>query len=239
MSLYKTYNKSIKALTLYTPLGCMSECPCFYMRVEASGALEYHGIANMPKIGDHKGCVNPLSFDALAGVVETSGFLQLSESPEPSESCFSTIGTVTIGVELMDGQTLSFWRDALGVLPPLIWAVEKLMIGLLEDAEWGDDVHARAIMGPLPEEEPVWAIQKDIDFDRRKMPNSAKKVYLKAKAVRPPEPRENNIWIAYRFSTTSYIEYSRSTREYTLYSDGTVLVSSDFAVLVDQITDNK
>jgi len=240
MPLYKTYNKSIKALTLETPPGCMGECPCFEMRVEASGALEYRGLRNMPKIGEHKGRIN--SFDYLASVVETSGFLNLSQPPEPSEWGLSTVGIVSIGVELVDGQTFCFWRDALDV-PPLFWAVETLMMKVLEDAEWGADVHDRP---PREEDEPRWAILKDIDFDRRELPYSAKKVYLKAHALRPPEPRENNTWIAYRFSETSYIEFSRSVREYTLFSDGTSRMFLDFAALVDQLstadpqaTDNK
>ena len=134
--MFLLHNKTIAAISLSTPHGCMGECPWFRMKVLRTGAIDYHGMANVETIGERRGSVNYLEFDSIASVVETSGFLDLSE--EDDGDCVSTIGNAEIGVEFVDGRSCLFVRDAMNQ-QPIFWAVSKLMTNLLEGVKWGDD----------------------------------------------------------------------------------------------------
>lgn len=114
----------------------MGECPFFRMRVSRTGTVEYHGLANVDIVGERIGRVNFHQFDALASLVETSGFLDLSEKDDGVWS--STIGKIQIGVDLVGGRQYLFTRDAMNVVP-LFSAVEEQMRNLLEGVTWEDE----------------------------------------------------------------------------------------------------
>ena len=130
--MFEMHNKTIKSLSLNTPLGCMAECPCFSMTASHTGRLEYRGVANVELTGEYTGSVNYFEFDSIASVVETSGFLDLSE--HDTGGWISTVGSTTIGVTFLDGRERFFTRDAMNE-PPIFWAVAKLICFLLEKAE--------------------------------------------------------------------------------------------------------
>lgn len=125
------YNKTIEAITLRMPLGCMGESQCFAARMERSGALIYFGTANVERIGEHLGAVGKLKFDMLACVIETSGFLDLPDSGDS----FSTAGETEIDLETTSGPR-AISRDVLAVCP-IFWAIETLCMSLLQNASWG------------------------------------------------------------------------------------------------------
>jgi hypothetical protein len=138
---FPLHNKNIESLSLDTPSGCMGECPWYSMKVFRTGALEYRGIANVDVIGERTGRVNYYEFDLVASVVETSGFLDLSEMDDGD--CVSTAGDTTIGVTFAGGHERVFTRDALNE-PPIFWAVARLIESLLDKAKWGQDEYKQA-----------------------------------------------------------------------------------------------
>ena len=111
------------------------------MRAERTGALEYCGVANVDVIGQRKGSVNYYEFDSIASVVETSGFLEISENDDGD--CVTTGGNTTIGVEFTDGLKRVFTRDGMNE-PPIFWAVAKLLGFLLAKVRWGDSEYEQA-----------------------------------------------------------------------------------------------
>jgi hypothetical protein len=139
--LFPLHNKTIESLSLDTPSGCMGECPWYSMKASRSGALEYRGIANVGVIGEKTGSVNYYEFDLIASVVETSGFLDLSEKDDGD--CFSTVGDTTICVTFLDGGERVFNRDGMNE-PPIFWAVAKLIETLLEKGKWGREEYDQA-----------------------------------------------------------------------------------------------
>ena len=98
-------------------------------------------VANVDVIGEKKGCFNLIEFDCVASVVETSGFLNLSD--EDDGEGVSSVGNLVIGVTFRNGQQRIFTRDALNE-PPIFWGVAKLIEVLLENVEWGEDVYLNA-----------------------------------------------------------------------------------------------
>jgi hypothetical protein len=133
-NLFPLHNKTIESLSLDTPSGCMGECPWYSMKASRTGALEYRGIANVQVLGEKTGSVNYYEFDLVASVVETSGFLDLSEKDDGDY--LSTVGNTGIGVTFLDGRERYFTRDAMNE-PPIFWAIAKLIESLLQKVEWG------------------------------------------------------------------------------------------------------
>lgn len=140
-NLFPLHNKKIASLSLDTPSGCMGECPWYAMKASRTGELEYRGIANVEVLGEQNGSVNYFEFDLIASVVETSGFLDLSEKDDGH--CISTMGNTTIAVTFLDGRERIFTRDAMNE-PPIFWAVAKLIETLLQNAKWGQEEYQKA-----------------------------------------------------------------------------------------------
>ena len=111
------------------------------MRAFKNGALEFNGIANVEPVGECLGTVNFYQFDSVASVVETSGFLDLSEDDDGD--CVSTVGNTIIEIQFVDGPTRTFTRDAMNE-PPIFWAVSRLTESLLDLAKWGREVYDSA-----------------------------------------------------------------------------------------------
>jgi hypothetical protein len=204
------FNKTINAITLSTPLGCMGEAHCFTARMERSGALIYFGNANVERLGEHLGAVGEYSFDMLASVIETSGFLNIDEYGASS----STAGEDEIEVETTQGLR-RFSRDPFSTCP-LFWGVMTLCLNLIERATWGDEAYKRATTDPATLPEPIHKIEADLNYDRRILPPTAGKRHLQKHRVQPPESRGDCKWIAYRFEDGTYIEYDRSDRTYVV-----------------------
>ncbi len=118
----------------------MGECAWYEMSAWQNGAMEYHGIANVPRIGWHNGAINPYTFDKIAGLIHVSGFLEL---PFNQDSGMTTVGDYEITV-VFGGQELTFKRDWC-YMPPQFWAVFELMELMLESAKWGDEAYEEAI----------------------------------------------------------------------------------------------
>ena len=118
----------------------MGEASEYVVRIERSGALEYHGKNNVERLGRHMGAANLFCFDNIAYVISTSGFLQL---PLRDESCHSTVGDFHVTVVEGEKQYV-YVRDALH-MPPIFWAVVNLIEMMVDRAEWGNDVYKEAI----------------------------------------------------------------------------------------------
>lgn len=192
----------------------MGEAKCFTARMERTGALIYYGRANDPRGGEHLGDVGEMMFDMLASVIETSGFLDIAES----DFGLSTAGVIEIDLETTHGPR-SFSRDAFEVCP-IFWAVEILCMSMIDKAIWGPDAYIAAITDPADTPEPIHLIEAALNLDRRKLPESAEKRYLRAHRIEPPEVRGDDRWLAYRFDDDTNIEYDRSTQDYTLCTRG-------------------
>ena len=167
----------------------MGECPYFVVRFERTGAFRYHGKANVERLGDYRGSVSSLRFDMIASVVETSGFLSLPAHGEVS----STVGDTEIEIETSEGSR-SFSRDGLDTCP-IFWAVETLLGVLFDGAEWGDDAYQKAFQDPNDLPEPLHVIEAALNHDRRVLPNSAVKRYLRAHRIQPPEFTDDETWV--------------------------------------------
>jgi hypothetical protein len=211
--LTQPYNKTINAITLRTPLGCMGEIACYTARMERSGALVYFGQVNVERLGEHLGDVGEADFDRLASVIETSGFLDIASYGTVA----STAGENEIELETTNG-TMKFTRDVVDSCP-IFWAVETLCKKLIGNACWGMDAYLRATTDPKDLPEPIHILEEELNHDRRVMPNSAAKRLLRKYRVQPPEKRGGDKWIAYRFvdgKFKEYVEYDRTTRTYTV-----------------------
>jgi len=133
-------NTRISEIGIETPPGCMGECDWHTARMLQSGALEYHGRYNAAKIGDNKGSVNLYIFDTIANVILESGFL---DGPPARTDCASTIGHYAIDL-VVDGEKRRFQHDA-AFMPPVFWAVVRLVEMMINDAKWGDLHYDEAI----------------------------------------------------------------------------------------------
>jgi hypothetical protein len=133
-------NDTIHAITFSTPHGCMGEGAWYEARIQRCGAMDYHGKANVERMGKCRGAVNIYEFDDLAALMTSTDFLRLSED----DQCVSTAGEFEITVET-DSERMTISRDALTVRPPIVSAVVRLIGLMIERAKWGRDAYEDAV----------------------------------------------------------------------------------------------
>jgi hypothetical protein len=133
-------NTRITEIAIETPPGCMGECDWHTARMLQSGALEYCGRRNAPRVGDNKGSVNLYTFDMIANVILESGFLDV---PLAGNDYASTVGRYSVDL-VVDGRQCNFQHDA-AFMPPLFWAVVRLIEMMLSNAKWGDKHYNDAV----------------------------------------------------------------------------------------------
>jgi hypothetical protein len=58
---------------------CYGFCPTYTLRMAADGSVEYYGQANVPRVGHHRGKLDPQSFRELALLALDLGFFEMAD----------------------------------------------------------------------------------------------------------------------------------------------------------------
>lgn len=115
-----------------TRTGCFGTCPIYTVVYRRDGTVTYTGERHGDHIGVRQGRIGKAGFADLAQFIQRSGF-------ESLDTHYRTPGTdmqtTTVTVTHLDGRTVSvseYGRSG----PPHLWAVQRVIDGVLADAQW-------------------------------------------------------------------------------------------------------
>lgn len=116
---------------------CLTRCPAFSVAIRRDGSFTYSGEDAVERLGEHRGRVERGELEQILRYLGEIGFTELSAS-YPSPYLDNSSSTITV---VQDGRSKTVTTSA-GSGPVTLWALEKLIDGLLESATW--EARARA-----------------------------------------------------------------------------------------------
>lgn len=119
--------------------GCFGTCPVYTVTVRNDGTATYVGERNIPRVGKFTGQLAVAAFGQLSMMVERAGFMALDEryaAPWTDDETIITTVTPRIG---SPKSVLNYGEFG----PPELWALERAIIGLVEDVRWVEAVKAQ------------------------------------------------------------------------------------------------
>lgn len=116
---------------------CLTRCPAFSVTIRRDGSFTYSGEDAVERLGEHRGRVERGELEQILRYLGEIDFMALSAS-YPSPYLDNSSSTITV---VQDGRRKAITTSA-GSGPATLWALEKLIDGLLESATW--DAQTRA-----------------------------------------------------------------------------------------------
>lgn len=116
--------------------GCFGTCPVYTVTIRNDGTATYMGERGVPRVGKFTGQIAVAAFGQLSLMVERAGFMDLDEryaAPWTDDETIITTVTPRIG---SPKSVLNYGRFG----PPELWALERTIIGLVEDVGWVEAV---------------------------------------------------------------------------------------------------
>jgi hypothetical protein len=111
---------------------CYGPCPVYKVTFKSDGTAIYQGEAHVEKLGVYKGIVDKQDFDYLNEFMSKLKFSQLNdEYTTPVTDCANTITTM-----LINGDTIKKVNNYAESGPVEIWAIEKVIDGIINDIYW-------------------------------------------------------------------------------------------------------
>lgn len=112
-------------------LPCRGTCPAFTVIFAADGTFAYVGEANVERLGEHTGRVDMHALRQVMRYVEAIGFASLADTYP------SSYADVRTSYTLVDwGDSFKVVEDQGGSAPVTVWALERLLLQLLDEADW-------------------------------------------------------------------------------------------------------
>lgn len=112
---------------------CFVGCPVFTLIVERDGSFRYAGEQGVARLGEHHGTVDRGTLALLFRFVDEIGFMALDDTYESGY------------LDAPSTFTMVEWRGTTkvvlnygGAAPARVWALERLLEGLLQHATWND-----------------------------------------------------------------------------------------------------
>lgn len=115
----------------YRSLRCRGTCPVLSVTFTADGTFTYSGELYVERLGDFTGRVDTFALEQVMRYVEAIAFRSLADI---YPSSFVDVQTTFVTVD---------WGDEVKVIenqgnsaPVTVWALERLLLSLLDDAVW-------------------------------------------------------------------------------------------------------
>ena len=125
---------------------CRGTCAAFKVVFEADGSFVYVGEANVERLGDHSGRVDRAALGMVMRYVGEIGFRSLPTNfTSPLSDYQTTYTTVDYADELTTAaaddvgvsvEGVKVVQNQGGAAPATVWALERLLVDLLDDATW-------------------------------------------------------------------------------------------------------
>jgi hypothetical protein len=114
---------------------CYGACPEYSVVFKSDGTFTYHGIANVPRLGRHRGEFSTYEFNQLAELLLKTRYSDMPPTWGESVVDLPTVYTTAV----IDGRRKLVSNKG-GVGPVELWSIEQCIDGLLREARWeGDD----------------------------------------------------------------------------------------------------
>jgi hypothetical protein len=113
---------------------CFGTCPVYTLIVKSDGSFRYKGLHFVDRIGEFTGKVDAWQYKNLAQFIKDAGYMELQDAYDRTVTDFETVYTTVV----MDGKrkVVSNYASA---GPIKLWAIERLIDGLLAEAEWDNE----------------------------------------------------------------------------------------------------
>lgn len=117
---------------------CRGFCEAFTVIFAADGTFRYVGEANVERLGEHTGSVGRGALEMVMRYVEEIDYRGLVPTYASSFSDFQTTYTmVDYGEDGAAGaEDIKVVENQGGEAPATVWALGRLLVDLLEDADW-------------------------------------------------------------------------------------------------------
>lgn len=110
---------------------CFTTCPAFTVSIRRDGSFSYQGEDAVERLGEYQGQVERGELEQILRYVGEIGFMDLENR---YSSPFLDNGGITLTV--VQGGKSKTVESAAGSGPATLWALTKLIDGLLERATW-------------------------------------------------------------------------------------------------------
>lgn len=127
-----------------TRTGCFGTCPIYTVVYRRDGTVTYTGERHVDHVGVREGRIGEAEFADMAQFIERSGFESLDTHYRAGGT---DKPTATVTVTRLDSRTVSvseYGRSG----PPHLWAVQRVIDGVLADAQWRAPVAPDAEAAP-------------------------------------------------------------------------------------------
>lgn len=125
---------------------CRGTCAAFKVVFEADGTFVYVGEANVERLGDHSGRVDRAALSMVMRYVEEIGFRSLPTTfTSPLSDFQTTYTTVDYAADVaataaaavgVSDEGVKVVQNQGGAAPATVWALERLLVDLLDEATW-------------------------------------------------------------------------------------------------------
>lgn len=115
----------------YESLRCRGFCPVMSVMFAADGTFHYVGELNVERLGEFTGRVDTFALEQVMRYVEAIDFRNLSET---YPSTYADVQTTYVTVDW--GEEVQVLENQGNSAPVTVWALERLLLDLLDDATW-------------------------------------------------------------------------------------------------------
>lgn len=127
-----------KAETQITTIGiertrCLTDCPAYTFIVQADGTFRYTGEYGVERLGEYTGTVEKGTLNQVLRFIDESDFMSFDSSY--TTPFLDNATTYTLVTKQGEQKVIENYANA---GPATLWAIEELIAGLLETAEWDE-----------------------------------------------------------------------------------------------------
>lgn len=115
----------------YESLRCRGFCPVMSVTFAADGTFHYVGESNVERMGEFTGRVDTFALEQVMRYVEAIDFRSLAET---YPSIYADVQTTYVTVDW--GEEVQVLENQGNSAPVTVWALERLLLDLLDDAMW-------------------------------------------------------------------------------------------------------
>ena len=112
---------------------CYANCPAYTFIVQADGTFRYTGEYGVERMGEYTGTVNKGTLNQILQFIDESEFMDYDTSY--TTSFLDSATTYTLVTKNGEQKVIENYANA---GPATLWAIEKLIDGLLEAATWDE-----------------------------------------------------------------------------------------------------
>jgi Domain of unknown function (DUF6438) len=112
---------------------CYANCPAYTVIIKADGTFRYTGEYGVERMGEHTGTVSVGSLNQVMSFINESLFFGFEDSYSAN-----FLDAATTYIMAKKGNETKVIENYANSGPATLWAIEQLIDGLLETAEWDE-----------------------------------------------------------------------------------------------------